>query len=72
MSVKKSVSEGKENEVQEQKTIEEWAKLKHTDVAVLGGAKVMQHWNSGKAVSEQEYDTAVKMFRESPARRKRK
>lgn len=69
MSVKKSIAEEKATEEKEQKTIEEWAKLKHTDLAVLGGVKVMQHWNSGKVVFEQDYDNAVKMFQESPARR---
>lgn len=72
MGTKKTVTETAGTAEMPMKTIEKWAEEKKTDIAVLGGVKAMQHWNSGKTVSEQEYDAAVQAFRKGPARRKRK
>lgn len=52
-------------------TIEEWAKAKKTDQAVVAGVKALKHWNSGKSLSEEQYDTAVGLFEKGPARRER-
>lgn len=50
----------------EQKSIDEYKKLKGTKTAIFEGMKALNNWKTGKAVTEIEYDQAVKEFETSP------
>lgn len=51
----------------EMKTIEEWAKEKHTADEILKGTMILEGWGCGKSVSESDYDKAVTSFTDGPA-----
>ena len=47
-------------------TIEESKAQKDTSNAVFAGVKTANGWGTGKMVTEQEYDAAVKAFNDAP------
>ena len=47
-------------------TIEELKAQKDTSNAVFAGVKTANGWGTGKMVTEQEYDAAVKAFNDAP------
>lgn len=49
------------------KMAEEWAHEKKVPESYLAGVKHRNRWGKGKAVSEKEFDAAVKAFLEAPA-----
>lgn len=49
------------------KTVEEWAREKGVSEAYLAGVKYLNKWGKGKAVSEKEFDSALRGFLSSPA-----
>lgn len=49
------------------KKAEEWAHEKNVPESYLAGVKYKNRWGKGKAVSEKEFDAAVKAFLEAPA-----
>lgn len=59
---------GKETAAQaERKSAEDWAIKKQVPGAYLAGVKYRNHWGSGKLVTEQEFDAALKGFLVSAA-----
>ncbi len=48
------------------KAIEELKGIKDTPDAVFEGAKAANGWKTGKMVTEEEYESAVKAFGEAP------
>lgn len=47
-------------------TIEELKTRKNTSNAVFAGVKTANEWGTGKMVTEDEYDAAVKAFYDAP------
>lgn len=52
--------------MEDKRTIEEFQSQKGTKNPVFAGTKAANGWKTGKVVSEQEYDAAVKAFCSAP------
>lgn len=53
-------------EKKEYMTIEELKTRKNTSNALFAGVKIANEWGTGKMVTEDEYDAAVKAFYDAP------
>lgn len=49
------------------KTAEEWAREKNVPGSYFAGVKYKNRWGKGKAVSEKEFEAAVREFLAAPA-----
>lgn len=49
------------------KDIETWRNQKDINGAIFEGVKALSNWKSGKQVSEEEFDLAIKNFMIAPA-----
>ena len=55
-----------EIKAKEYKVIDELKGIKNTSDAVFEGVKAANGWNTGKMVTEAEYDSAVEAFGKTP------